>query len=138
MITILSVVFPDPISIGKKKIYRSLIGAVFCLQYCFHDLLQDETIVVLFADCIVSSILYLFEKDPKAQLDYGQLIDTVFKKKLETDELWENQISLAQLYEMKHHLLGSVYILFQDPFRFCRKMVFVADSGHIFPAVFSF
>ncbi len=62
---------------------------------------SSETIVVLFADCIVSSILYLFEKDPKAQLDYGQLIDTVFKKKLETDELWENQISLAQLYEMK-------------------------------------
>ena len=62
---------------------------------------SSETIVVLFADCIVSSILYLFEKDPKAQLDYSQLIDTVFKKKMETDELWENEISLAQLHEMK-------------------------------------
>ena len=62
---------------------------------------SSETIVVLFADCIVSSILYLFEKDPKAQLDYSQLIDTVFKKKMETDELWENGISLAQLHEMK-------------------------------------
>ena len=60
-----------------------------------------ETIIVLFADCIVSSILYLFEKDPMAQLDYRQLIDTVFKKKLETDELWGNEISLAQLWEMK-------------------------------------
>jgi hypothetical protein len=45
--------------------------------------------------------LYLFEKDPRAQLDYKKLIDTVFKKKLETDELWDNEISLAQLYEMK-------------------------------------
>lgn len=62
---------------------------------------SKETIIVLFADCIVSSILYLFKKDPKAQLDYKQLIDTVFKKKLETDELWGNEISLAQLYEMK-------------------------------------
>lgn len=62
---------------------------------------SKETIVVLFSDCIVSSILYLFEKDPAAQLDYKQLIDTVFKKKLETDELWRNEISLAQLYEMK-------------------------------------
>lgn len=62
---------------------------------------SKETIIVLFADCIVSSILYLFEKDPKAQLDYKQLIDTVFKKKLETDELWNNEISLAQLHEMK-------------------------------------
>ena len=62
---------------------------------------SKETIVVLFADCIVSSILYLFDKDPMAQLDYKQLIDTVFNKKLETDELWSNEISLAQLHEMK-------------------------------------
>lgn len=62
---------------------------------------SKETIVVLFADCIVSSILYLFDKDPMAQLDYKQLIDTVFNKKLETDELWGNEISLAQLHEMK-------------------------------------
>lgn len=60
-----------------------------------------ETIVVLFSDCIVSSILYLFQKDPRAQLNYKQLIDTVFKKKLETEELWCNEISLAQLHEMK-------------------------------------
>ncbi|MDE6214157.1 MAG: hypothetical protein K2M70_11870, partial [Lachnospiraceae bacterium] len=50
---------------------------------------------------IVSSILYLFAKDPKAELDYAQLIDTVFRKKFETDELWENDISLGQLYKMK-------------------------------------
>ena len=62
---------------------------------------SKETIVVLFADCIVSSILYLFAKDPKAELDYAQLIDTVFRKKFETDELWENDISLGQLYQMK-------------------------------------
>lgn len=64
-------------------------------------IVSRETIVVLFADCIVSSILYLFEKDPKAELDYPQLIDTVFRKKLETDELWGNEISLAQIHEMK-------------------------------------
>ncbi|MBO5472654.1 MAG: hypothetical protein J6A08_02530 [Lachnospiraceae bacterium] len=62
---------------------------------------SKETIIVLFADCIVSSILYLFAKDPKAELDYEQLIDTVFRKKLETEELWCNEISLAQIYEMK-------------------------------------
>lgn len=64
-------------------------------------MVSRETVVVLFADCIVSSILYLFAKDPKAELDYAQLIDTVFQKKLETDELWGNEISLAQIYEMK-------------------------------------
>ncbi len=64
-------------------------------------MVSKETIVVLFADCIVSSILYLFAKDPKAELDYGQLIDAVFHKKLETDELWGSEISLGQLREMK-------------------------------------
>lgn len=62
---------------------------------------SKETIVVLFADCIVSSILYLFQKDPKAKLDYAQIVNTVFNKKLETDELWENEISLAQITAMK-------------------------------------
>ena len=64
-------------------------------------IVSKETIVVLFADCIVSSITYLFEKDPEVKLDYAQLIDTVFTKKLETDELWGNEISLAQIHEMK-------------------------------------
>ena len=64
-------------------------------------IVSKETVVVLFADCIVSSILYLFEKDPKAELDYEQIVDTVFQKKLETDELWGNEISLAQICEMK-------------------------------------
>lgn len=64
-------------------------------------IVSKETIVVLFADCIVSSIIYLFKKDPEAKLDYAQLIDTVFMKKLETDELWGNEISLAQIHEMK-------------------------------------
>lgn len=64
-------------------------------------IVSKETIVVLFADCIVSSILYLFEKDPKAELNYAQLVDTVFQKQLETDELWGNEISLAQIHEMK-------------------------------------
>ena len=64
-------------------------------------IVSKETVVVLFADCIVSSILYLFEKDPKAKLDYVQLVDTVFEKQLETDELWGSEISLAQIREMK-------------------------------------
>ena len=64
-------------------------------------MVSKEAIVVLFADCIVSSILYLFSKNPQAQLDYEQLIDTVFKKEFETDELYGNEISLAQLSAMK-------------------------------------
>ncbi len=64
-------------------------------------IVSKETIVVLFADCIVSSIGYLFEKDPTSKLDYEQIVETIFQKKLETDELWGSEISLGQLCEMK-------------------------------------
>ena len=64
-------------------------------------MVSREAVVVLLADCIVSSILYLFSKNPKAELNYEQLIDTVFKKEFETDELYSNEISLAQLCAMK-------------------------------------
>lgn len=64
-------------------------------------IVSKETIVVLFADCIVSSIRYLFEKDPTSQLDYAQIVKTIFQKKLETDELWGSEISLGQLREME-------------------------------------
>ena len=82
--------FPD----NTKRILKEYVDGA-------EKVVSKETVVVLFADCIVSSILYLFQKDPKAQLDYKQLIDTVFKKKLESDELWDSEISLAQIYEMK-------------------------------------
>ena len=62
---------------------------------------SKETIVVLFSDCVVSSILYLFAKTPKAEVDYKQLVDTIFQKKMETSELWENEITLKEFYEMK-------------------------------------
>lgn len=64
-------------------------------------IVSKETIVVLFSDCVVSSILYLFAKTPKAEIDYKQLVDTIFQKKMGTSELWENEITLKEFYEMK-------------------------------------
>ncbi|MCM1254021.1 MAG: hypothetical protein NC321_14475 [Clostridium sp.] len=60
-----------------------------------------ETAVLLFTDCIVTSIFQLFAKDPKAELDYEKIIDTIFKTKLESGELNDSDISIAQIREMK-------------------------------------
>jgi len=60
-----------------------------------------ETTVLMFADCIVTTILGEFAKDPKADLDYKKIIDTVFNKKLETGALAESDISIAQMREMR-------------------------------------
>jgi hypothetical protein len=64
-------------------------------------LVSKETMVVLFADTIVSQIMSTFAENPQAQIDYGKLIDSVFQEKLETQELWCNEISLTQIREMK-------------------------------------
>lgn len=63
---------------------------------------SKEAVVVLFSDKIVSSIIYLFSQDAKAELDYQQIVDTVFRKKIiESNALWKNSITLAQLQEMR-------------------------------------
>lgn len=63
--------------------------------------LSKEATVVLFADCIVTSITRLFAKDPKAELDYEQIINTIFDNKLESGELNKSDISIMQLRKMR-------------------------------------
>jgi hypothetical protein len=64
-------------------------------------LISKETIVVLFADTIVSRIMSTFAVDPQAKIDYEKLVDDVFREKLATQQLWRNEISLTQIREMK-------------------------------------
>lgn len=62
---------------------------------------KKETAVLLFSDAMITSVLFLFSKDAKAALDYGQVIHTVFKKKMESGLLDECHISIRELNEMK-------------------------------------
>ncbi|MCM1154628.1 MAG: hypothetical protein NC314_13270 [Roseburia sp.] len=63
--------------------------------------LSRATTVILFADSIVTAINNEFMKNPKAEVDYGQIIDTVFAQKMESGVLYHSDISIAQLREMK-------------------------------------
>lgn len=66
-----------------------------------NHVMSKEATVILFADTIVSSISTLFAQNPKAKLNYEQIIDTIFKEKLKSGELWNSQISIVQIREMK-------------------------------------
>ena len=48
------------------------------------QLVDREVIVLLFADTVISSIDYLFSKDKNVQLDYQKLIQTIYKRKMES------------------------------------------------------
>ncbi len=66
-----------------------------------HPLVAREAVVVLFADAIVSSIYSVFSKNPKAEIDYDQVIESVYRKKMGSGELLKSEISIAQLREMR-------------------------------------
>jgi len=62
---------------------------------------HKETAVVMFSDTVVSSILYLFSKDTKAELDYNHVIETIFKKKIDSGILKECSITFEEIEIMK-------------------------------------
>lgn len=64
-------------------------------------MVSKETAVILFADCIVTSISHLFSKNPKAELNYEKIVNAIFDNKLESGELNQSDISIAQLREMR-------------------------------------
>lgn len=64
-------------------------------------LIAKEAVVVLFADAIVSSIYAVFSKNPKAEIDYDQVIESVYRRKMGSGELLRSEISIAQLREMR-------------------------------------
>lgn len=68
-------------------------------------LTSKETIVVLFADTLVASILYLFSKNPKVQPDYNQIIEAIYQKKLDSGILDKSKITMGELKEMKKLLM---------------------------------
>ncbi|MCM1263848.1 MAG: hypothetical protein NC313_14145 [Butyrivibrio sp.] len=66
-----------------------------------HGISLKETVVVLFADCIVTSISRLFAQNSKAKLDYEKIIDTIFDNKMKAKKMWRNSMSLGELREMR-------------------------------------
>lgn len=69
------------------------------------DIVSKETAILLISDTVISSISYLFSKDANANLDYEQLIQAVFKKKMESGILNHNRLSLRELEEIKEILV---------------------------------
>ena len=61
---------------------------------------KKETAVLLLSNAVISSILYLLAHN-KGELDYDQIIDTVFKKKLENSVLHNSDITLSEIVTMR-------------------------------------
>ena len=57
------------------------------------------------SDQVVTSILYLFTKDKDSQVDYHQLVEVLFKKKIENGFFLESDLTIKELYQMKKMLI---------------------------------
>ncbi|MBD5547349.1 MAG: hypothetical protein HDQ97_08115 [Lachnospiraceae bacterium] len=76
-------------------------------EYLDHEeqILSKETVLLLFCDTVISSIRYLFSKEPKIELDYQKIINAIFKKKLESGMIDYSGASFGELQEMKKILV---------------------------------
>lgn len=64
-----------------------------------------EAVVLLFCDTVISSISFLFSKEPQIKMDYEKIISAIFKKKLESGIIDYSRLSFGELQEMKKILL---------------------------------
>jgi len=89
---------------------------LFCEEYEFppvvHTILQEaldkktaivskETAVLIFSDGVISTILYMMEKQPDSKPDYDQIVDTVFKAKLKSGMFSQCKLTLEEIAVME-------------------------------------
>ncbi len=62
---------------------------------------SKEAAIVLLSDAMVSSVMFLFEKDRNAVLDYEQIVSVVFKKQMESGILDHCNLTMEQLMHIR-------------------------------------
>ncbi len=62
---------------------------------------SKEAAVVLFSRLVVSSVLYLIEKNPGGAINYDSVIDAIFQSRLDNGTFNDNDISISDIRLMK-------------------------------------
>lgn len=82
------------------KLYKFPPNAVMLLQeynYKALTMKMKETVVVYLADSVVSSIMFLLEKEQKKEIDYGKIATAIIRRKVDSGILNQSDISLSEL-----------------------------------------
>ena len=62
---------------------------------------STEYLAVNITETVIASIMYLIKKDKDAKIDYDQLIDKIFEKRVTEGEVLEYNVSFREYNEMK-------------------------------------
>lgn len=92
------------------QMYKFPPKAVQLLQeynYKSLTLKMKETVVVYLADSVVSSIMYLLEKEQKNEIDYGKIATAIIRRKVDSGILNQSDISLSELGGMEKIFTGE-------------------------------
>ena len=92
------------------QMYKFPAKAIQLLQeYNYKSLTMKmkETVVVYLADSVVSSIMYLLEKEQKNEIDYGKIATAIIRRKVDSGILNQSDISLADLGGMEKIFTGE-------------------------------
>ncbi len=63
--------------------------------------MSREAVALLFSEWIVSSMEYLFQKDNKAQINYENIIRSIFNQKFNKPAMWNSVMTLKNVYDME-------------------------------------
>ena len=66
-----------------------------------------ETVVVYLADSVVSSIMYLLEKQKDREINFGEIATAIIRRKVDSGILNESDISLSDLIGMEKIFTGE-------------------------------
>ena len=92
----------DIAQIGSQYLFPpDLIHLLEQCQINTKSIVTKEAAIVVLVSSVVSTIMYLFEKDPNASLNYQQIVDAVIKKKIATISLNNSQLSFQELQQIK-------------------------------------
>lgn len=92
------------------KSYKFPSESVRLLQeYNYKSLALEmkEAAVVHLADKVVSSIMYLLEKEPKSEMDFAKIATAVIRRQVDSGILNKSEISLSDLYGMEKIFTGE-------------------------------
>ncbi|MDR2545908.1 MAG: hypothetical protein LBC96_00155 [Lachnospiraceae bacterium] len=67
-------------------------------------IMSKEAAVVLFADTLVASILYIFSKNPRATPDYNQIIEAIYERKVNSEILDKSLLTVGEMKEIREML----------------------------------
>lgn len=77
------------------------------LNYKSKVILRKETAVVFLVESVISSILFLMQKEQNKDVDYGKVAGAVIKRRLESGALKYSDLSFGDIQEIEKILIGE-------------------------------